>query len=320
MPNHYLVTGGAGFIGSHITEKCLLNGHNVRVLDNLSTGRKQNLDALKGDIEFIEGDIRNMDDLRKAMSGIDMVFHQAALPSVPRSIEEPRACHESNITGTLNVLLAARRAGVKRVIYAGSSSAYGDTRILPKKEDMTPSPLSPYALAKLTGEYYCQVFSSVYQLETITLRYFNVFGPRQNPESQYAAVIPKFIQAVQENKSPVVYGDGEQTRDVTYVGNVAAANILAAQAEKTSGEVVNVATHTQISLNQLLTTIEELRGRTVQPRYEPPRPGDVRHSFADISRARQFLGYEPAIGFEEGLRLTMEWLKLNQKSKIKNQK
>lgn len=320
MPNHYLVTGGAGFIGAHITEKCLLNGHNVRVLDNLSTGRKQNLDALKGDMEFIEGDIRNMDDLRKAMSGIDMVFHQAALPSVPRSIEEPRACHESNITGTLNVLLAARRAGVKRVIYAGSSSAYGDTPVLPKKEDMKPSPLSPYALAKLTGEYYCQVFSSVYQLETITLRYFNVFGPRQNPESQYAAVIPKFIQAVQENKSPVVYGDGEQTRDFTYVGNVAAANILAAQAEKTSGEVVNVATHTQISLNQLLTTIEELSGRTVQPRYEPPRPGDVRHSFADISRARQFLGYEPAIDFEEGLRLTMEWLKQNQRSKIKNQK
>lgn len=320
MPNHYLVTGGAGFIGSHIAEKCLLNGHNVRVLDNLSTGREENLAALKGDVEFVEGDIRNMEDLHNAMSGIDMVFHQAALPSVPRSIEEPRACHESNITGTLNVLLAARRAGVKRVIYAGSSSAYGDTPVLPKKEDMTPSPLSPYALAKLTGEYYCQVFSSVYQLETITLRYFNVFGPRQNPESQYAAVIPKFIQAVQENKSPVVYGDGEQTRDFTYVGNVASANILAAQAEKTSGEVVNVATHTQISLNQLLTTLEELSGQTAQPRYEPPRPGDVRHSFADITRAQQLLGYEPAIGFEEGLRLTMDWMKQNQRSKIKNQK
>ncbi len=320
MPNHYLVTGGAGFIGSHIAEKCLLNGHNVRILDNLSTGRKENLAALKGDVEFVEGDIRNMEDLHTAMSGIDMVFHQAALPSVPRSIEEPRACHESNITGTLNVLLAARRSGVKRVIYAGSSSAYGDTPVLPKKEDMTPSPLSPYALAKLTGEYYCQVFSSVYKLETITLRYFNVFGPRQNPESQYAAVIPKFVQAVQENKSPIVYGDGEQTRDFTYVGNVASANILAAQAEKTSGEVVNVATHTQISLNQLLTTLEEFSGQTAQPRYEPPRPGDVRHSFADITRAQQLLGYEPALGFKEGLRLTMAWLKQNQRSKIKNQK
>ncbi len=320
MPNHYLVTGGAGFIGSHIAEKLIGNGHRVRVLDNLSTGRKENLAAMDGSIDFVEGDIRNMDDLHEAMSGVDMVFHQAALPSVPRSIEEPRACHESNITGTLNVLLAARRAGVKRVIYAGSSSAYGDTPVLPKKEDMMPSPLSPYALAKLTGEYYCQVFSSVYQLETITLRYFNVFGPRQNPESQYAAVIPKFIQAVQEKKTPVVYGDGEQTRDFTYVGNVAAANILAAQAEKTSGEVVNVATHTQVSLNRLLAALEKLSGRTVHPHYDPFRPGDVRHSFADITRAREFLGYEPSVGFEEGLRLTMAWLKQNQRSKIKNQK
>ncbi len=313
MPIHYLVTGGAGFIGSHIAEKLIGNGHRVRILDNLSTGRKENLAGMNESIDFIEGDIRNMDDLNQAVSGIDMVFHQAALPSVPRSIEEPRACHESNITGTLNVLLAARRAGVKRVIYAGSSSAYGDTPVLPKKEDMMPSPLSPYALAKLSGEYYCQVFSSVYNLETITLRYFNVFGPRQDPGSQYAAVIPKFIQAVKKDKSPVVYGDGEQTRDFTYVGNVADANILASQAEKTSGEVVNVATHTQVSLNQLLATLEELSGRSAQPCYEPPRPGDVRHSLADITRARTFLGYNPVIGLEEGLRLTMEWLARNQK-------
>jgi nucleoside-diphosphate-sugar epimerase len=313
MPNHYLVTGGAGFIGSHLVNRLVQNGHKVRVLDNLFTGRIENLEALKGSIDFIQGDIRDMEHLNRAMSGIDMVFHQAALPSVPRSIEEPRACHESNITGTLNVLLAASQAGVKRVIYAGSSSAYGDTPVLPKKEDMTPCPLSPYALAKLTGEYYCQVFSSVYSLETITLRYFNVFGPRQNPESQYAAVIPKFIQAVLEDETPVVFGDGEQTRDFTYVGNVAAANILAAQADKTAGEVVNVATHSQVSLNQLLTSLEELTSRSIQPRYDPPRPGDVRHSFADITRAQAFLGYEPTIGFEEGLRLTMAWMEEIQK-------
>lgn len=308
MPNHYLVTGGAGFIGSHIAEKLILNGHKVRVFDNLSTGRIENLDPVEKKIDFIQEDIRDMDRLVQAMSGIDMVFHQAALPSVPRSIEEPRDCHEVNITGTLNVLLAARQAGVQRVIYAGSSSAYGDTPVLPKKEDMTPSPLSPYALAKLTGEYYCRVFSSVYGLETITLRYFNVFGPRQNPESQYAAVIPKFIQAVLNCEKPAVFGDGGQTRDFTYVGNVADANILAALAEKTSGNVVNVAAHIQISLNQLLNTLEIISGRKIHPRYEPPRPGDVRHSFADISRARQLLGYSPAVSFEEGLELTMRWM------------
>lgn len=308
MPNHYLVTGGAGFIGSHIAEKLILNGHKVRVFDNLSTGRIENLDPVEKKIDFIQEDIRDMDRLVQAMSGIDMVFHHAALPSVPRSIEEPRDCHEVNITGTLNVLLAARQAGVQRVIYAGSSSAYGDTPVLPKKEDMTPSPLSPYALAKLTGEYYCRVFSSVYGLETITLRYFNVFGPRQNPESQYAAVIPKFIQAVLNGEQPAVFGDGGQTRDFTYVGNVADANILAALAEKTSGNVVNVAAHIQISLNQLLNTLENISGRKIHPRYEPPRPGDVRHSFADISRARQLLGYSPAVSFEEGLMLTMRWM------------
>ncbi len=308
MPNHYLVTGGAGFIGSHIAEKLILNGHKVRVFDNLSTGRIENLDPVEKKIDFIQEDIRDMDRLVQAMSGIDMVFHQAALPSVPRSIEEPRDCHEVNITGTLNVLLAARQAGVQRVIYAGSSSAYGDTPVLPKKEDMTPSPLSPYALAKLTGEYYCRVFSSVYGLETITLRYFNVFGPRQNPESQYAAVIPKFIQAVLNCEKPAVFGDGGQTRDFTYVGNVADANILAALAEKTSGNVVNVAAHIQISLNQLLNTLENISRRKIHPRYEPPRPGDVRHSFADISRARQLLGYSPAVSFEEGLELTMRWM------------
>jgi nucleoside-diphosphate-sugar epimerase len=240
-----------------------------------------------------------------------MVFHQAALPSVPRSIEEPRACHESNITGSLNVLLAARKTGVKRVIYAGSSSAYGDTEVLPKKEDMLPSPLSPYALAKLTGEYYCKVFSSVYGLETITLRYFNVFGPRQNPESQYAAVIPKFIQAALDNKKPVVYGDGEQTRDFTYVGNVVSANILASQAEKTSGEVVNVATQNRTSLSQLLSVLERISGKKIDARYEAPRPGDVRHSLADISRARQLLGYSPSTGLEEGLRRTFSWMREN---------
>ncbi|MFO7865581.1 MAG: SDR family oxidoreductase [Candidatus Aminicenantes bacterium] len=308
MPNHYLVTGGAGFIGSHIVEKLILNGHKVRVFDNLSTGRMENLAPVEKKIDFSKEDIRDRGRLVQAMSGIDMVFHQAALPSVPRSIEEPRACHEVNITGTLNVLLAARQAGVQRVIYAGSSSAYGDTPVLPKKEDMPPSPLSPYALAKLTGEYYCRVFSLVYGLETITLRYFNVFGPRQNPESQYAAVIPKFIQAVLNGEKPAVFGDGGQTRDFTYVGNVADANILAARAEKTSGNVVNVAAHIQISLNQLLNTLENISGRKIHPRYEPPRPGDVRHSFADISRARQLLGYSPAVSFEEGLKLTMRWM------------
>ena len=309
MEPKYLVTGGAGFIGSNIVEGLLKNRESVRIIDNLSTGNIHNLDNFRSETEFIEGDIRDLSTIQKAMNGIEFVFHQAALPSVPRSIENPVASNDSNISGTLNVLLAARDNKVKRVIYAGSSAAYGDTPTLPKQEDMTPHPLSPYALTKLTGEYYCKIFSSVYGLETLTIRYFNVFGPRQNPKSQYAAVIPKFIESLLKDQPPTIYGDGEQSRDFTFIENVVSANILASKAQKTSGEIINVATSTRTTINQLFYTLKDLTGKDIKPIYGEAQKGDVKHSLADITRAREILGYEPVVKLKEGLKRTVDWMK-----------
>ena len=316
MAAKYLVTGGAGFIGSNIVEGLLKNRESVRIIDNLSTGNIHNLDNFRSEIEFIEGDIQDLSTIQKAMNGIEFVFHQAALPSVPRSIENPVASNDSNISGTLNVLLAARDNNVKRVIYAGSSSAYGDTPTLPKQEDMTPHPLSPYALTKLTGEYYCKIFNSVYGLETLTIRYFNVFGPRQNPASQYAAVIPKFIESLLKDQPPTIYGDGEQSRDFTYIENVVSANILASKAKKTSGEIVNVATSTRTTINQLFYTLKDLLEKDINPIYGEAQKGDVKHSLADITRARKILGYKPVVNLEAGLKRTIDWMKSLSKQEL----
>jgi len=308
MKGSCLVTGGAGFIGSNIVNRLLERGDSVRVIDNLSTGKLGNLAPILSDIEFIEDSICNPESMHRATRKIDTIFHQAALPSVPRSIEDPEASHTNNITGTLNVLRAAHANGVKRVIYAASSSAYGDTPTLPKQEKMIPNPMSPYAVTKLAGEYYCRVFSSVYGLATISLRYFNVFGPHQNPDSQYAAVVPKFIRCLLDGQAPTIYGDGEQTRDFTYIDNVVAANIMASQAEVLHGEVVNIATASRTSVNHLYSLLQTITGRKNQAQYHPPRDGDVKHSLADISRAFELLGYQPEIDLETGLRLTVEWM------------
>ncbi len=308
----YLVTGGAGFIGSHICEALVKRGERVRVLDNLLTGKRANLAHLEEKIEFIEADLRDYEATRRAVEGASIVFHQAAVPSVPRSVVEPRLNHEANVDGTFNVLMAAREAGVRRVIYAASSSAYGDTPVLPKAESMLPNPLSPYAAAKLFGEYYCQVFTRVYGLETVALRYFNVFGPRQDPSSPYSGVISKFVTALLSGEAPVIYGDGEQSRDFTYIDNVVDANLRAAEAREASGEVINVATGERITLNQLLVELQKIIGANLRPRYAEKRAGDVRHSLADISRARQLLGYEPTVSLAEGLRRTVEWYRTSQ--------
>lgn len=309
MPDNFLVTGGAGFIGSNIVHQLVKEGENVRVIDNLSTGTINNLAPVFNNIDFIEGDIRDMATLQKALHDIDYVLHQAALPSVPRSIESPTQCHENNITGTLNVLIAARENHVKRFVFASSSSVYGDTSILHKKEEISPSPLSPYALTKLTGEFYCKIFYTVYGLETISLRYFNVFGPHQNPHSEYAAVIPRFIHSLLQNEPPVIYGDGEQTRDFTFIENVVMANMLAARVKKTQGEVVNIATGYRTSLNQLLDQLRDITNIYLSPKYTFSRKGDVRHSLADISLATQLLDYKPTIHLKDGLEQTVEWFK-----------
>ncbi len=308
---HCLVTGGAGFIGSHLCRRLVLEGAFVRVLDNLSTGKKSNLAGILDSVEFVEGDMGDEQTARRCMQGIDIVFHQGALPSVPRSVENPAATHRDCVDATFALLNAARNAKVKRFIYAASSSAYGDSPTLPKTESMAPNPLSPYAAAKLFGEYYCSVFSKVYGLETVSLRYFNVFGPCQDPKSQYAAAIPAFITSILNNCSPTIYGDGEQSRDFTYVENVVQANLLAAKAPKTAGEVINIACGRRITLNELVRLINRITGKNVHPTYAPPRPGDVRHSLADIRKAKEQLGYEPVVPFEEGLRRTIEWYKQN---------
>jgi len=305
---HYLVTGGAGFIGSHLTEELVRRGHTVRVADSLITGKRRNLEHIPG-VEFLEGDLADLPFAQRAMQGADYVLHQAAIPSVPRSVKDPITSHRANVDATLNVLVASRDAGVKRLVFAGSSSAYGNTPTLPKREDMPSNPLSPYALQKVVGEQYLQMFTRLYGLETVSIRYFNVFGPRQDPSSPYSGVISVFATALLENRSPKIYGDGGQTRDFTYVANVVDGVLRACEAPQASGEVINVATGGRISLNELFRTMRELAGGSVEPTYVETRAGDVRDSQADISKAVKLLGYRPTVGLEEGLRLTVDWFK-----------
>jgi len=310
----YLITGGAGFIGSNIAEALLRRGEKVRILDNFSTGKRDNITQIQStlkaesitnfDLELIEGDIRSYHIVREAVEGVDVVLHQAALPSVPRSVKDPLTSNEVNVVGTLNILNAAKDVKVGRIVYASSSSVYGDLDVLPKTEDMLPKPLSPYAVTKLAGEKYCQVFTKLYGLETVILRYFNVFGPRQDPNSQYAGVIPKFIKLIKEGKSPVIHGDGAQSRDFTYVSNVVDANLLACQqhSDDLSGEVFNIAFGKRITINDLVNSINKLLKTNIQPQYADSRPGDVKHSLANIGKARQLLGYEPNVDFFTGLK------------------
>lgn len=306
----FLITGGAGFIGSNIAEKLIERGERVRIIDNFSTGKYENIEGFKDKIELIEGDLKDINDVKTAVKGIDYVLHQAALPSVPRSVADPISSNANNIDGTLNLLVAAKEAGVKRVVIAASSSVYGDTEVLPKDEDMMPNPLSPYAVTKYVEELYGKVFYKVYGLETVSLRYFNVFGPKQDPNSQYAAVIPKFITKMLKGESPVIFGDGEQTRDFTYVDNVVKANILAALSKNVGhGEVINIACGERISLNQLVDKINKILGTDIKPLYDKPRIGDIRHSLASIEKAKKLLGYKVNVKFEEGLRKTIDWYK-----------
>jgi UDP-glucose 4-epimerase len=304
----YLITGIAGFIGSNIARALLAQGAKVRGVDNFITGKRANLEDLHG-VDFIEGTIEDPEICARACKGVDFVFHEAALASVPRSVEDPDATNSSNVTGTLNILVAARDAGVRRVVYAGSSSAYGDQPTLPKREDMLPDPISPYAVSKLAGEHYMRSFTRVYGLETVVIRYFNVFGPHQDPSSQYSGVLAKFSLAMLEDRTPVIYGDGSQSRDFTFIENVVDANLLAmaAPAEKVSGKVFNVATEQQITLNDAVRSLRELTGYAGTVEYAPARTGDIAHSLADISLAREALGYEPKVNFHEGLRRTLLW-------------
>ncbi len=308
-----VVTGGAGFIGSHLVEALLGRGDQVVVLDDFSTGRRENLEPFGDRIELVEGSITDPTACARAMLGADYVLHQAALGSVPRSVADPVTTHEVNLTGTLNVLVAARDAGVRRVVYAASSSAYGDTPVLPKHEGMAPLPRSPYAVTKLAGEEYCRAFFASYGLETVALRYFNVFGARQDPNSRYAAVIPLFFAAALEGRSPEIFGDGEQTRDFTHVHNVVRANLLALEAPAAAlGEVFNVGCGSRISINQLWRGTRDIVGAAVEPVYLEPRAGDVRDSLASLDRAHALLGYEPEVGLEEGLRRTAEWARVGR--------
>lgn len=302
----YLVTGGAGFIGSHLCEELVRRGHRVRVVDNLITGNRENLAHLP-QVEFLEGDLADLNVATRATKDIDYVLHQAAIPSVPRSVEDPITSNRANVDASLNLLVAARDAGVRRVVYAGSSAAYGDAPTLPKVETMGTAPLSPYALQKLVVEDYARMFTRLYGLETVTIRYFNVFGPRQDPSSPYSGVISLFISALCEGRRPTIFGDGGQTRDFTYVANVVDGVLRACDAPGVSGEVINVATGGRISLNRLFETIRRLIGATVEPIYQDARPGDVRDSQADIGKARRLLGYEPVVSFEEGLDRTVAW-------------
>lgn len=303
----YLVTGGAGFVGSHIVDELVQREHHVRVLDNFSTGKRENIASVIERIELIEGDIRNLDTVRSAVQGVDYVLHEAALPSVPRSIADPLASHEVNATGTLNVLIAARDASVRRVVYASSSSVYGNSPTLPKHEGMPTNPLSPYAVAKLAGEEYCRAFFQVYDLPTVALRYFNVFGPRQDTTSQYSAVIPRFIVAMLQGESPTIYGDGQQSRDFTYVANVVQANLLACQEDSTPGQVFNAALGGRISLLGLVASLNKVLGVAIEPQFQAARAGDVIHSQANVSKFRQTTGFAEVVGLEEGLKRTVEW-------------
>ena len=320
----FLVTGGAGFIGSNICKELISQGWFVRVVDNLLTGKKSNLASVIDKIDFIQADMGDAEVAQSAMKDIDVVLHQGALPSVPRSVDDPAATHKHCVDATFTLLLAARDAGIKRFVYAASSSAYGDTptppkaglirsRALPwpKVETMTPMPLSPYAVAKLVGEYYCSVFYEVFGLETISLRYFNVFGPHQDPASEYAAAIPAFVTAILKDKPPTIYGDGEQSRDFTYIDNVVEANLLAARAKQTKGEVINVACGEAVTVNAIIALINELLGKDIKPNYTDPRPGDVKHSLADITLARKLIGYKSKVPFKQGLQLAINWYREN---------
>lgn len=302
----YLVTGGAGFIGSNICDELVRRGLETRIFDNLSTGKEENIKHLEGSVQFVKGDLRNIDDLKSAVKGVDTIFHLAAIPSVIRSVQDPVTSNSANIDGTLNLLVAARDAGVRRVIFAGSSSAYGDTVEKSKYEDMKPSPLSPYAISKVTGEYYCKVFSNLYGIETVVLRYFNVFGPRQDPSSPYSGVISIFVKKMKSGESPIIYGNGEQSRDFTFIKNVVNANLLAAEKEGISGNIINIACAGRITVNKLVEELNAILGTDIKPQYAEPRPGDILHSLADISKAERLLGYKPEVHFREGLEKTVE--------------
>ena len=302
----YLVTGGAGFIGSHLSEELVRRGHTVRVADSLITGKRSNLDHIP-EVQFVEGDLADLEFARSVVQGCDYVLHQAAIPSVPRSVKDPIASNRANVDATLNVLVAARDAGVRRLVFAGSSSAYGDTPTLPKHEEMPTNPLSPYALQKVVGEQYLQMFTKLYGLETVSIRYFNVFGPRQDPTSPYSGVISVFATALLDNRPPKIYGDGEQTRDFTYIANVVDGVLRACEATGASGHVINVATGGRISLNDLFREMRKIVGTNVTPEYAEPRQGDVRDSQADIRKAKDILGYKPTVSFEDGLKRTIEW-------------
>lgn len=303
-----LVTGGGGFIGSNLVHALLERGESVRVLDNFSTGRRVNLADVADRIDLIEGDIRSYHIVREAVDGVDVIFHEAALPSVPRSVKDPITTHEVGVSGTLNILQAARECGTRRLVFASSSSVYGDTPTLPKSEEMMPSPLSPYAVSKLAAEHYCQVFHRLYGLETVALRYFNVFGPRQDPTSQYSAVIPKFITAMSRGTRPVIYGDGLQSRDFTYVANVVEANLLAATVDQgIAGKVFNAACHDRITLNDLVAALNAVLGTSIEPIYAEPRLGDIKHSFASIEKFAAATAYRPSVSFAEGIRNTVQW-------------
>ncbi|MCB2203160.1 SDR family oxidoreductase [bacterium] len=302
-----LITGGGGFIGSNLVEEFVNRGHDVSVLDNFSTGKRENLTEYEDHIELIEGDIRSFHVVNRAVEGMEVILHQAALPSVPRSINDPITTNEVNVVGTLNILEAARSHGVRRIVYASSSSVYGDNPTLPKVETMVPVPLSPYAVSKLTGENYCRVYAELYGLETVALRYFNVFGPRQDPSSQYSAVIPKFINLMMKEVAPKIYGDGEQSRDFTFVKNVVSANILAATKEAVVGKAINCATHGQVTLNQLVMLLNRILGTTIVPEYAESRPGDIKHSYADIELLKRCTGYSPIVEFETGIEKTVRY-------------
>lgn len=312
---NYLITGGAGFIGSNIAKRLVAEGESVRIIDNFSTGKKRNIDDIRDKSELIDGDIRDAETVLMAVRDIDFIIHHAALPSVPRSIKDPIESNSVNITGTLNLLHAAKKRGIKRFIYASSSSVYGDTSVLPKREDMSPNPQSPYAVTKLTGEYYCNVFYKVFSIPTVSLRYFNVFGPHQDPESQYAAVIPRFIIAILNQKNPVVYGDGEQSRDFTFVDNIVEANFLSCKNDGVSGKIFNIACGERFTINRLLKELYSLTGKEGNPVYTDPRSGDIRHSQADIRSAKEIIGYEPKVDFKEGLKKTVEWFKIGSRDK-----
>jgi nucleoside-diphosphate-sugar epimerase len=315
----YLVTGGAGFIGSNIVETLLKRGVRVRVVDNFATGKRENIQPFLDRVDFHEIDICDLESLQKAMEGVDYVIHQAAIPSVPKSIIDPIASHHADITGTLTVLWAAQQTGVKRVVYAASSSAYGESERLPKEESMLPLPISPYGLMKYVGEEYCRIFTLIYGLETVALRYFNVFGPRQDPSSPYSGVLSRFISVMLQGGCPTIYGDGEQTRDFTFVDNVVEANWLACHAEGVAGQVFNIACGRRISLNQIVGLLNGMLGLELSSYYEPARTGDIKHSLADISMARKKLNYRPEVSFEEGLQRTVVWYREYQQ-RIQRQK